>query len=129
LVPQNTLKKHCTFVPLSLKGLFLLQRNFFPLRGRHQTYITKLRYLRRSACYMAPRPAFQRNPQTRTFIKVVNFNEIKQLASLKKISVRFQSSISGINKQHIGSVQCKANFQFFCQTQFVSGLQSTSLKV
>jgi len=34
--------------------LFPLQRNFSPLRLRHQTSATKLRYLRSSAFYRAP---------------------------------------------------------------------------
>ena len=35
--------------------LFLLQSNFFPLRLRHQTYATKLCYLRSSAFYRQPK--------------------------------------------------------------------------
>jgi len=35
--------------------LFLLQRNFFPLRLRHQTSATKLRYLRNSGFYRQPK--------------------------------------------------------------------------
>jgi len=34
--------------------LFLLQRNFFQLRQRHQTSATKLRYLQSSAFYRQP---------------------------------------------------------------------------
>ena len=39
-----------------LSLFFLLQRNFFPLRLRHQTYATKLRYLQSSTFYRAPIP-------------------------------------------------------------------------
>jgi len=35
--------------------LFLLQHNFFPLRLRHQTFATKLRYLPSSAFYKQPK--------------------------------------------------------------------------
>ena len=37
-----------------IKYFPFLQRNFFPLRLRHQTSATKLRYLRSSAFYRQP---------------------------------------------------------------------------